>query len=187
MSEPESKPHWDGSERSTLYVDIEYDRLFKPEAFLLPLKQLRDLAPKQHWMPQSSGTYLKEEYNAKLEVAWNVICSSGSISEASSEFMEGTAFTVRMTRYERDPRNRAACIGQHGMKCAVCEFDFKERYGELGEGFIHVHHLNPLGQVGRAHRLDPINDLRPVCPNCHAMLHRKKEVLSIDELKALIR
>ncbi len=72
------------------------------------------------------------------------------------------------------------------MRCVVCEFDFKERYGKLGEGFIHVHHLNPLGTMKGAHRLDPVNDMRPVCPNCHAMLHRKKDVLGIDELKALV-
>ena len=187
MSEPESKPHWDGSERSTLYVDIEYDGLFKPETRVLPLSQLQESAPRQHWTPQSSGTFVKAEYITNLETAWNEFRSSAPISETASEFLEGTAFTVRMTRYERDPRNRAACIGHHGMKCAVCEFDFKERYGKLGEGYVHVHHLNPLGQVRSTHRVDPIKDMRPVCPNCHAMLHRKKEILSIDELKALIR
>ena len=31
-------------------------------------------------------------------------------------------------------------------------------------------------------------DLFPVCPNCHAMLHRRKEsILSIEELKQIIQ
>lgn len=186
MSEPESKPHWDGSERSTLYVDIEYDRLFKPETRILPLARLRELAPTQHWTPQSSGTLIKEEVVGTVEEAWNAV-SPSSAAEPSTQFVEGTAFTVRMTRFERDPRNRAICIAHHGMKCAVCGFDFKERFGDLGEGFIHVHHLNPLGAMKRAHLIDPINDMRPVCPNCHAMLHRRKEVLAIEELKMLIK
>ena len=187
MSDPESKPHWDGSERSTLYVDIEYDRLFRPETRVLTLAELQQLAPRQHWTPQASGTFVKDEYVAQLEDAWNSLSTSSSFAEPPAEFVEGTAFTVRMTRFERDPRNRAACLAHHGMRCVVCEFDFKERYGKLGEGFIHVHHLNPLGTMKGAHRLDPVNDMRPVCPNCHAMLHRKKDVLGIDELKALIR
>ncbi len=36
----------------------------------------------------------------------------------------------------------------------------------MGEGFIHVHHLKPLSEVGYEYRVDPIRDLRPVCPNC---------------------
>ncbi|MBS1545771.1 MAG: HNH endonuclease [Bacteroidetes bacterium] len=186
MSEPESKPHWDGSERSTLYVDIEYDRLFKPESCILPLAQLRELGPSQHWTPQTSGTFVKEELVGKVEEAWNSV-SPSSTAEPATQFIEGTAFTVRMTRFERDPRNRSACIAHHGMKCAVCGFDFQARYGLLGAGFIHVHHLNPLSSTKKAHRIDPVHDLRPVCPNCHAMLHRRKDVLSIEELKALIK
>jgi 5-methylcytosine-specific restriction protein A len=57
----------------------------------------------------------------------------------------------------------------------------------LGEGFIHVHHLNPIATIAEEYELDPENDLRPVCPNCHAMLHRKKETLSIEELRTLLR
>lgn len=186
MSHPESKPHWDGTERSALYVDIEFDRLFKPHGLPLSLSRLQELAPLQHWTPQSSGTYVKDEYLTVLERALDSMGTSSPLPETSSQFVEGTAFIVHMTRYERDPRNREACLAHYGMKCVVCGFDFKARYGLLGEGFIHVHHLNPLGSIKRAHRPDPLKDMRPVCPNCHAMLHRKKVALSIDELKALI-
>ncbi|MEW5967974.1 MAG: HNH endonuclease [Pseudomonadota bacterium] len=47
---------------------------------------------------------------------------------------------------------------------------------------MHVHHLKPLALTDGAYELDPIADLRPVCPNCHAMLHRGENVLSIEEL-----
>lgn len=188
-SEPESKPHWDGSERSALYVDIEYDRLFKPEHVILPISELQAIMPQQHWTPQSSGTFVREDCIAKLESVWVEI--SGGIpdapGESASQFIEGTAFTVRMTRYERDPRNRTACIAHHGTACAVCGFDFKKRYGSLGDGFIHVHHLNPLAETRKAHAPDPVHDMRPVCPNCHAMLHRRKPLLSIEDLKTLLK
>jgi 5-methylcytosine-specific restriction enzyme A len=47
--------------------------------------------------------------------------------------------------------------------------------------------FKPLGEVGEAYRLDPIEDLRPVCPNCDAMLHQQKPALKIEKLKAIIR
>ncbi len=59
-------------------------------------------------------------------------------------------------------------------------------YGQIGEGFIHVHHLKPLSEIGQEYEVDPIEDLRPVCPNCHAMLHRKKPPYTIEQLKDLI-
>ena len=52
---------------------------------------------------------------------------------------------------------------------------------------IHVHHLRPLAAQGTEYELDPIEDLRPACPNCHAMLHARPDALSIEELRALLR
>lgn len=37
-----------------------------------------------------------------------------------------------------------------------------------------------------ASQIDPISDLRPVCPNCHAMLHKKNPPYTIDELREII-
>lgn len=67
--------------------------------------------------------------------------------------------------------------------------DFKKTYGELGNGFIHVHHIVPLSNIGKDYQVDYEKDLIPVCPNCHAMLHKglKGKVLTIDELKEIIR
>ncbi|HHO0788469.1 HNH endonuclease [Aeromonas allosaccharophila] len=63
--------------------------------------------------------------------------------------------------------------------------DFGEKYGELGKGFIHVHHMMPLSEIGEEYVVDPIKDLIPVCPNCHAMLHRRNPPLTIDDLRKL--
>lgn len=107
-------------------------------------------------------------------------------AEDVSTVFEGARRTVQVNVYERDPSARRSCLARWGTRCVVCAFDFQERYGELGEGFIHVHHLKPLGEVREGYQLDPVADLRPVCPNCHAMLHRKKPALNVDELRALI-
>lgn len=69
----------------------------------------------------------------------------------------------------------------------MCDFDFEKVYGELGKDFIHVHHVNPISNREKEYKIDNIEyELIPVCPNCHAMLHRRKEVISIEELKQII-
>lgn len=105
--------------------------------------------------------------------------------EISEQLFEGAKKTVTINAHERSTEAREQCIEYWKAVCVVCDFDFEESYGELGKGFIHVHHLKPISQIGDTYQVDPINDLRPVCPNCHAMLHRKKETLTIEELKTI--
>jgi len=100
--------------------------------------------------------------------------------------------TKSLTHYNNNERNieaREKCIEYHGIKCNVCEFDFEQVYGELGKGYIHVHHIVPISEVNKKYEVDPIKDLIPVCPNCHSMLHTKNNkdtYYSIKELKDLI-
>ncbi|MPR31936.1 HNH endonuclease, partial [Salmonirosea aquatica] len=53
-------------------------------------------------------------------------------------------------------------------------FNFERYFGEVGKGFIHVHHVNQISSIGNEYNVDPIKDLIPVCPNCHAMIHSRK-------------
>jgi 5-methylcytosine-specific restriction protein A len=96
---------------------------------------------------------------------------------------EGAKRSITVNAYERDRAARQRCIRRWGLACTVCGFDFERTYGEIGSGFIHVHHLKPLAEIGEVYALVPEADLRPVCPNCHAMLHRGEVVLGIDELR----
>ena len=102
-------------------------------------------------------------------------------------YPEGATKPVMVNAYERDPSARAACIAHYGARCQVCGFDFEAQYGELGRGVMDVHHLKPLDEVESGYRVDPIKDLRPVCPNCHAIIHKTSVPLSIAEAKALVR
>ncbi len=107
--------------------------------------------------------------------------------EPHVEFWEGASVAILVNQYERNSQARQRCIAHHGSRCSVCELDFVERYGPIGEGFIHVHHIKPLASINASYQVDPINDLRPVCPNCHAMLHRgNDQPLTIDQLRTLI-
>lgn len=102
-------------------------------------------------------------------------------------YPEGTVIEVKVNRYERSRNARAACINYYGPICQGCGMDFVARYGERGRDFMHVHHLLPLKQIKKAYKVDPIAHLRPICPNCHAMIHRREPMLSIDGLRAIVR
>lgn len=101
-------------------------------------------------------------------------------------FSEGHATQVYVNRYERNNEARRKCIQLNGCKCAVCGMDFEKQYGEIGKGFIHVHHIIPISSIGKDYQIDYKKDLIPVCPNCHSMLHRKNPPYTIEELKELI-
>jgi 5-methylcytosine-specific restriction protein A len=103
------------------------------------------------------------------------------------KYVEGAKKTVRVNAFERNAKARRACIAKHGLRCVVCNFDFEEFYGELGVGFIHVHHIRPIALTKGNSKVDPEKDLKPVCPNCHAMLHRKENVITINQLKSLLK
>jgi 5-methylcytosine-specific restriction protein A len=99
---------------------------------------------------------------------------------------EGAKIRIEVNRYERSAFNRATCIEIHGYICKACGFDFSKVYGDLGKKFIHVHHVTPISRICEGYVIDPANDLVPLCPNCHAMVHRRSPPLAIEELKSLL-
>ena len=105
------------------------------------------------------------------------------IEDPASVLVEGALQRITVNRYERDPVARQRCIEHYGAACIVCGFDFEKRYGAIGAGFIHVHHLVDIASIGGRYQVDPVRDLRPVCPNCHAMLHQERPTMSIESLE----
>lgn len=100
--------------------------------------------------------------------------------------IEGATIRVTLNKYERSRIARNKCVEIKGYKCAVCGMDFEERYGSIGRGFIHIHHTTPISSIGKDYQINYEKDLVPVCPNCHAMLHRKNPPYTIDELSKII-
>ena len=105
----------------------------------------------------------------------------------SGRLIEGSLCQVVVNAYERNPVARDRCIAHYGPSCAVCGFNFGAVYGPLAEGFIHVHHLKPLSEIGEEYEVDPVADLRPVCPNCHAVIHLGGGGRSIEEVRHHLR
>lgn len=101
--------------------------------------------------------------------------------------LEGSQYQVICNKYERSPINRELCLAKKGYVCHICGFDFEKAYGAVGKRFIHVHHITPVSELGPGYRINPEKDLIPVCPNCHAMLHRRKPPYLPEELKKIMR
>ncbi|MDE6634065.1 MAG: HNH endonuclease [Bacteroidaceae bacterium] len=106
------------------------------------------------------------------------------LKDVKIELFEGGVKQVSINRYERNPEARKRCIKKFGTKCYVCGMNFRDVYGEIGEGFIHVHHIISLFKQKKLHVIDEAN-LIPVCPNCHAMLHRGN--VSVEELRQIVK
>lgn len=102
-------------------------------------------------------------------------------------YVEGAKKRVTVNSYERDPQARNRAIEIHGLDCYVCAMNFEKTYGEIGIGFIHVHHIVPLHKIDNTYQVNPETDLVPVCPNCHAMLHRSNNPPTIEQLKGAMR
>lgn len=108
-------------------------------------------------------------------------------SEEVAVYIEGKTSTILVNSYERNSEAREACIQHYGAKCCICDFSFGDAYGSNYADYIHVHHICPLASVKKEYVVDPIADLRPVCPNCHAVIHRHRQPLTILQVKALLR
>jgi hypothetical protein len=107
--------------------------------------------------------------------------------EEINSIREGAEYRITVNAYERDPKARRQCIEYYGTSCFICGFSFGAVYGEVAEGFVHVHHLQPLSEIGSEYIVNPVKDLRPVCPNCHAVLHLHKPAFSIQEVMEFLR
>jgi 5-methylcytosine-specific restriction protein A len=102
-------------------------------------------------------------------------------------FTEGAARQILVNAYERDRRARQLCIEHYGARCFTCGLSFEERYGPEAAGIIHVHHIIPLSEIGESYQVDPIKDLCPVCPNCHAVIHATKPPRTIEQVAKMVR
>ena len=120
---------------------------------------------------------------SKHEINWD----EETVQEETAGTTEGKRTVYYTTKYERSSKNREAAIRIHGTKCMICGFDFGQKYGELGKGYIEVHHIKPLATLEQEVVINPETDLICVCANCHRMLHRfKNYIVTVEELKHIV-
>jgi len=158
--------------------------------FVPMLKQLKkwcdDVETEQETIQVHSPVISNEEISIEEYDATEDIVDFDDIPEYRSH-TEGAAIRVLMNRYERNAKLRGECLQKFGYTCVICGFNFEERYGDIGKGFIHVHHLEDIASKGGEYQTT-YEKLRPVCPNCHAMLHKgKPEAYTPEELREMLQ
>lgn len=138
-------------------------------------------------MPDGSRRNCKSALNAYLQFhADSKLVDVSVYPDEIERHFEGLLKQVTVNKFERNTKARKACIEHYKAICQVCNFSFAEIYGDIGRDFIHVHHIVPLSDIEEEYQVDPIKDLVPVCPNCHAMIHRKSPPYSVEELQTKI-
>jgi hypothetical protein len=156
----------------------------------IPIDYMRSEMPDFGWprYPRSYTT-LDENIAVQLEIVIadyqrdNLDFEPDSYAPAT----EGARRLVYINSYERSRSAREACKRIHGTSCAACGFDFGGTYGTSFRGYIHVHHIRSLADIGEEYEVDPRTDLVPVCPNCHAVIHSESPPLSIAAVRKLLR
>lgn len=155
------------------YVDVAWDCLL-PLENVVPIEEvLVPRVPGVHWTPQASGNSIASADEAALRSVWaeHVQTPADPTTVVPGTYPLEALSSVSVNRYERDSQGRQTCLDANGTSCGACGFSFGAFYGELGAGFIHVHHIVPVSQLGPDYQFDPSTDLVPLCPNCHAMAH----------------
>jgi predicted HNH restriction endonuclease len=104
---------------------------------------------------------------------------------------EGRLRLVTHLRRERDSRlakhKRAEVLRTAGkLTCEACNFDFREYYGDLGDGFCEIHHLKAIAGYDEPGST-PLGQLAVVCANCHRIIHRTDPMLTPSQLRTRLR
>lgn len=144
---------------------------------------------------QSNVWYADKAESQKIvETVFNLI-ENGSLPnlpdiDHNQSILEGNPRLVAHLRRERSSalvksKKEATLRATGKLCCEACGFDFKDIYGEHGDGFCEVHHLQPLSKADGAIKTE-LKDLAIVCSNCHRVIHRSDPMLSIVSLSKVV-
>jgi hypothetical protein len=166
-----------------------------------------------HWarIPPASGSRADTE-NTGIAMRWRVIkpvripisgrfpqlgwlkldanARAADDIDPAEQFLEGDRSIRQHMRTERNPllRRRAKDLWRFRLgrlKCIACGFAFEQRYGPIGADFIEMHHESPVAALRGRSAVTP-EQLKPLCANCHRIVHRQQPMLTITQLKRTI-
>lgn len=199
VSPPYVTSHFSGDDEQQTSVDVIFDTIFNPANDpLLMLDEINSLFPDTDPIPNflHSGVVLRDETAERVHKVWlnhvRVINGNGtefeSVAASNAEYFyaEGALRQLSVNAHERSGLARERAIAIHGTDCRVCGINFERTYGDFGKGFIHIHHVDPIANAVENRPVDPRHDLVPVCPNCHAMLHRRNPPFTTHELAQMM-
>lgn len=189
ISQPYESKHWSTNKEDALYVDISWDYFSST-----PIIDRSELATKPYnsayWDPRRSGISIDEEVAGLVldeclkRIDYLPAKNPDEITE--NNLPEGAKKTITVNAYERSIEARKRCLAHYGYDCTVCGLNMAKVYGEVGDKLIHVHHIIQLSTIQKNYFIDPIKDLRPVCPNCHSIIHKRNPAYTIEEVKKFL-
>jgi len=193
-SAPFEAAHWDldraARGETARYADIYFDVL--EEVPIISMAELTQ-APLSdaHWSTQMSGIQIPDSVASAAEALWAARTSKSKTQgmeelEDAPETTRHHSTRVYVNRYERSSRARALCLAHHGLKCVCCDTLLADVYGSQAAELIHVHHLTQLASIPEGAEIDPVHDLRPVCPNCHCVIHTRQPPFTIEEMREMV-
>ncbi len=163
------------------------------KAVLLPVEQRELVIPRavKGGIGQSNVWYADKEESREIVRSVVALIDSGTPSplpdvDCIESTLEGNPRFVAHLRRERNSKivkaKKSATLRATGkLCCEACGFDFKEVYGDAGDGFCEVHHIHPLSKADGVVKTE-LSDLAIVCSNCHRIIHRSNPMLSIQNL-----
>ena len=175
-----------GRYKGSYIFDTKSIKTFKP----ITADELREVDESFKQFSQSKQKIDSACYESLMELIQ--LKSQGLITEEipedeTNKYPEGSKKQITVNAYERNPKARQECIRIHGSSCMICDFDFGEIYGEEFMGKIHVHHIKPLHEIDDEYEVDPEEDMVPVCPNCHMILHSKSGgTYTVEEVREFL-
>lgn len=111
-------------------------------------------------------------------------------SQKHLDYAEAQRLAAERYFFARNPQLRKDAIANYGTTCQICSFNFAHVYGDRGEGYIEVHHSNPLSERSEKEWTTllktQIKDVSVLCANCHRMIHRSRPAWSLDQLRRSI-
>jgi 5-methylcytosine-specific restriction protein A len=188
---------WKGKDKQLYYIDIKVCELVDPNSDeLLSRENLpKELINSNLLWSSGASTITNDSLINEIIDKWSQVYNTKkNFDKIIDEIFKGREGDFREGRvkeriskiHERNYKARIQCIRHHSYTCKVCKLNFYDKYGEAGKDFIHVHHKILVSSRDEAYSINPIEDLVPVCPNCHAIIHKRNPPYEVDEVKQML-
>jgi 5-methylcytosine-specific restriction endonuclease McrA len=179
-------PHIDGSSMEGTRV---VERL---QSLGANIPKTQSSAPKRviNWILRSEDYYWTAKY-PHPPINQSIPSPTSKDNNDETLYLEGKEI-LRLHRTKERKKEVVKLAKDRAMKddpllrCEVCGFSFFEVYGEVGTGFIEAHHTVPLSELSEQTETR-VEDLALVCSNCHRILHKRKPLQTVKELRSMLK
>ncbi len=133
-----------------------------------------------------SETILEQDLKRFLRYYQDLVSSdSTALMDENVPFMEYKKSRLHQ-KFDRSGKISLNVKKVKGYRCEACGFDFREKYGKLGDNFIEAHHLIPFSSLDEGETPLSVSDFAVLCSNCHRMIHRLKDPSDLEGLKKIV-